>query len=205
MSSTSAAAPKSKAKKGKKAKTATATSGAPAAATAGAGAAAPAKSAIETKVADAKTSMTIHDIDEKTKNLVKSDSSAAGSALGFLELKEEAKVSVPNVTSKLSEKEQAKLQAQIGNLQKVGGVFVVSLLSASCVFGCDSLPLRSQTNETKETKTFETKVRETDLKNVPTMYFKSCTDCVYHVNQRTVKILIGKADSAALILEEPLR
>jgi hypothetical protein len=104
----------------KKKKSETGTGGAKAGAGAGAGAAAEKeKPATET----------IHNIEEKTKNLVKSDSSAGAAALGFLELKEDSKVTVPNVASKLSDKEQARLQAQIGNLQKVGAIFVVRVIS----------------------------------------------------------------------------
>lgn len=50
---------------------------------------------------------------------------------------------------------------------------------------------RSQTDENKETKKFETKTRELDLKLVPTVYIKSCNDCNYTIAQRSTKILIG--------------
>jgi len=88
---------------------------------------------------------------------------------------------VPNVQSKLSEKEQARLQAQIGNLRKVGGIFV--------------------TDETKETKKFETKSRETDLKLVPTVYIKNCNDCHYHIAQRSTKVLIESCKNTTVILD----
>jgi len=82
-------------------------------------------------------------------------------------------VPVPNVTSKLSEKEQAKLQAQLGNMQKVAATLFV--------LGAE--------NETKE---WQLAKKETDLKQVPTCYFKNCTNGKYTIgaNHRTVKVLI---------------
>jgi len=82
-------------------------------------------------------------------------------------------VPVPNVTSKLSDKEQARLQAQLGNMQKVAATLFV--------LGAE--------NETKE---WQLAKKETDLKQVPTCYFKNCTGGKYTIgsNHRTTKVLI---------------
>ena len=61
------------------------------------------------------------------KHAAKSDSSSAAPVATFTDLPigENKAAPVPNVASKLSEKEQAKLQAQIGNLKRQHAIFVV--------------------------------------------------------------------------------
>jgi len=90
-------------------------------------------------------------------------------------------LTVPNVTSKASEKEQARMQAQVGNLRKVGGIFLI--------------------DEVKETKRLETKEREMDLKKVPTVYIKNCVDGHYHLTMRTVKVLIESCKNTTVVLD----
>jgi len=88
---------------------------------------------------------------------------------------------VPNVQPKMSEKEQARLQAQIGNLQKVGAIFVV--------------------DEVKQQRKLETEKRETDLTKVPTVYFKNCKEGNYAVTQRTTKMLIENCHDCTIDIE----
>jgi len=93
-------------------------------------------------------------------------------------------VNVPNVVSKISEKEQARLQAQLGNMQKV----------AATLFTIGTQD---------ETKVFNLEAKEGDLKKVPTAYFKNCVNGRYTLgqNQRTTKILVEGCKNSTFVVE----
>lgn len=94
---------------------------------------------------------------------------------------------IPNVVPKSDAKEQARLQAQIGNMRQQNSQFIV--------------------NEVEKKYTLEKKGEDTpaaegsgalDLSTVPAVYFSSCKKSEFVVDHRTSKILIESCDDCVI-------
>jgi len=91
-------------------------------------------------------------------------------------------VTVPNVTPKMDPKEQAKLQAMFGNLQKQHAHFFV-----------DEVGKESRLEDDPESTGL-------DLKKVPSVYFKNCKNGSYVLNRRVTKVLIERCENVTVTL-----
>jgi len=90
---------------------------------------------------------------------------------------------VPNVVPKMDPKEQAKMQAMFGNLQKQHALYYL--------------------DDKDKTVVLEDKIEEgeaLDLKKLPSIYIKNCKDSSYTFNQRVVKVLIEGCENVTVIM-----
>lgn len=99
------------------------------------------------------------------------------------------KTFVPNVAAKRDDKEQARLQAMIGNLRKQNGQFIIDETD------------KKYTLDRQEKKLEDGTV---DLKAVPTVYFKNCKNGEYTIDHRVAKILIENCENLTLTLNGKL-
>jgi hypothetical protein len=96
-----------------------------------------------------------------------------------------AKNLVPNVAPKMDPKEQARIQAMIANSKEESTQLVI--------------------NEKNEKKTLEA-VGEVapgqalDLKAIPTVYIKACSNSTYTINHRTTKIFIEGVKDTTIVV-----
>jgi len=93
-------------------------------------------------------------------------------------------VTVPNVAPKMDPKEQAKLQAMFGNLQKQHAHFFL-----------DEEGKDSRLEKDEDTAGL-------DLKKVPSVYFKNCKNGNYVLNRRVTKVLIERCENVTVTVNE---
>lgn len=98
---------------------------------------------------------------------------------------------VPNVTPKVNPKEQARIDAQIGNLNKQNGQFVTNERGQERVLEVQGPP-KPEEGESM------------DLKLIPTIYFSGCQDCKYAINHRSAKIFIDGCTNLEITVNEPI-
>lgn len=97
---------------------------------------------------------------------------------------------VPNVTAKRDDKEQARLQAQIGNMRKQNGQFVLDEVDKTYT-------LERQGEDKLEDGTM-------DLKAVPAVYFSGCKNGQYTIDHRVSKILVENCENLTIVLNGKL-
>lgn len=85
---------------------------------------------------------------------------------------------------KLDPKEQERMDAMMGNMSKQTSQFI-----------CD---------QTDVIKTLESMGVVTDLKSIPTLYFKNCRGCEYTIEHRTTKVLIENCHDTKFHFKQPI-
>jgi hypothetical protein len=102
----------------------------------------------------------------------------------------------PNATNqfprKLDATEQARLQAQIGNLKKQNAQFITD--EKNC----------NRTLEKVGEQTVENNEEGLDLSKIPALYFKGCYDGEYTVDHRTTKLLIEACHNCIFHINGPI-
>jgi len=95
---------------------------------------------------------------------------------------------IPNVVPKSDAKEQARLQAQIGNMRQQNSQFVVGEVEKKFTLekkGEDAAPATEGSGAL-------------DLSAVPAVYFSSCRKSEFVVDHRTSKILIESCEDCVI-------